>query len=444
MVLFINGANEANDHTVVAKMMYNIGRNKSKYLPNGKLNKKKPNSPFNKYVHQDVEYNITANMGVVVIFADDFDIRSFIRGIINAFGAFDIDNSKYPYGTYGMHTTHYTMVSKKSKSHNVSFIDSSRRLKHKINGIVISTELNLESKISCRFLWYIHHETLNNPYMRVQELSSHIPSELFLNRSLTTIVYDKLGVYSAKNGLKQMDYPSIDQYNYKFNNFTVILGATSGIDKNIIKAYDKKVKLSYMHLFDTTLKKFAKWSSFKITHRNPQKTIFEQLQSISIEQTRVSQVDDSQVDDSQVDDSKCFFTQSPLYGTVYVIHISRVKERSVSINIAVNPCAWIWGGKLLEKFSSNGINFTSIYEVKYDRSESDVIKMIPNINPVKRDILLCMSTNGVCVVHEKNKKYAITYNNEKNIIYLGLGNMYAIHSLIYKQTPTVLFHVEFE
>jgi hypothetical protein len=125
--------------------------------------------------------------------------------------------------------------------------------------------------------------------------------------------------------------------------------------------------------------------------------------------------------------------------------MSQEKPQEKTSYILISQCLFY----CLTKDSKYGLSFNMFlsaqnlklldqYMVNFDRTEYDVIKIIPDksISPLKRDIMLSISKNG-CY---RSQDILYTTNLEKNIVYVGLTKFYDSDIIKYQNTNTILFH----
>ena len=449
-------------------MMLNIEQNKTIYNANGNLNNANlAKKPFNQYVYNQIDNNMNVSIGIIVVYDNNSFVNpgtsnTIINSIKNKLAEIDQGNfnTKRPISVQSYKSTHYTLLSKKpdnDRSTSTSAYGTSYR---KIIDNWYSIKKCCENGTAFVWLLYnIHPKNINN-YLHIAELTNQHLSNNYLSRSISTIIYDSKDVFNVSNMTKQLDYPSLNQYRM-FNQNQILdqkiyISQIFGLDYEIMNHYDTSNFVMY-HENGNKLEtiKSVKCEDFKIRRRDPKKIWYKQL-AMSYNYDEQEQAEQN-IDESgkpSFPNNICFITGTPLYQNAYLLHlkhkelkenISQGKNQEKTSYILISQCLFyclIKDSKYDLSFnmtlSVQNLKLLDQYIVNFDRTEYEVIKMIPDksISPLKRDIMLSISKNG-CY---RSKDILYTINLEKNIIYVGLTKFYDSDIIKYQNTNTILFH----
>jgi hypothetical protein len=458
MVLFIKGSDDINV-TKLCRLMINIEKNKNLYNMDGTSNiTKTANKSFNKYIHNQIEFDATVSCGFLILYVDKFDFIKFRKKLNDNFNDNfnDIDNSYYPFSVRNYNSTQHTVILKKHYGHETSLVLDKKKYFRYITDNMKNNSHILNSGV--RFVWYIHHVTSSLPYIQIQELCTIIPKKMYLMRAMSTIIYDSINIFKVKPNLKQINYPSINQLTQNLQPIKIRISMTYGLDYEIMSHW-----LGYIDIrtcqYRTKHKKCQ--FSYKTCKVNEKITCYKQLcQELS------KPFNLEEYNQSELRTDICFITRSPLYGTVYILEFNRIPPLNLNgvadvdavcpinnipssnkcyITINAYTMHMLHENMILPEYLSRKykIKIVNKYISTYERTELMAINMIPDdsINKVKKNIMRCVSKNGACVDDRiYNLIRIFTYDVENNIIYVGIpGVVYAITLYHFKNTNTVIF-----
>jgi hypothetical protein len=442
MVIFVKGT-DIIDVKKLCCIMSNIEKNKNEYNMDGTLNKTKSSKKsFNKYIYNQIEFDATVCCGFLVIYSNNLNIPDLINKLTYEFDKnFNGDESYYPSSsTYYKSSQHTVLLSNTTKKGTSSQM---KKMPYPYRFLCTNqSEIEKQLKIGARFVWYIHLVNQNDKYIQIQELCDKIPSKIYLKRSISTIIYDSMNIFNVKPNLKQLDYPYINQLTQTLLPIKIRVESRCGLDHEIISKWMDVNKPLYL----TTIKyKKCNYSHYITLKVNKDISWENQLKKELSKPFNLEKYKQS-----ELPDDICFISRSPLYGNIYIIEFNRKipinVDNGVKCYISINSYVFhsMFGNSyLLEYISKKDILINKIFISSYPRTELMVINMIPDniINKVKKNIMRCISENGACIdkINIRDNKL-ITYDAEKNIIYLGLPNyIYVITAHKYKNTNTVLF-----
>jgi hypothetical protein len=458
MVLFIKGSNDI-DITKLCRLMVNIEKNKNLYNMDGTLNiTKTANKSFNKYIHNQIEFDATVSCGFLILYVDKVDMIEFIKKLNNNFNDnFNkVDDSYYPFCVQNYNSTQHTAILKKHNGYTTASVlniqNHSRYLTNNMS--IIQTILNC----GVRFVWYIHHATEHLPYIQIQELCTSVPNKMYLMRAMSTIIYDSIDIFKVKPNLKQINYPSINQLTQNLQPIKIQISMMYGLDYEIMSHW-----IGYIDKYPLLCVSCKKCNfTYKTCKVNEKITFYKQLR-----QELSKPFNLEEYNQSELRTDICFITRSPLYGTVYILEFNRIPALNLNVVADVDtvfPTNNIPGGLDKCYITINAYTMNLLYEnmtlpnylfkkykilvvnkyiSTYERTELMAINMIPDdsISKVKKNIMRCVSKNGACIDDRMYKfKKIFTYDIENNIIYIGVpGVVYAITLHKFKNTNTVIF-----
>jgi hypothetical protein len=433
------------DITDLCKMMVNMENNMTIFKKNGLLNKVKPLEPFNVYKYKEVSYTADITHGIILIYSDTINVTNLIQDIKTEIQNFDvIKKKKMPIDLCDHKSTQYTLVTTE--------IDSKVPYKRQfIYG-------NIKHDLSANFIWEFIKPCNCLSYMSIVEYSreSVYPSSVYLNASLCTIIYDNTNAFNLKNYTKQINYPSLKQYNLfkekKLLDVHINIDSYTGIDEEIISYFTPqsyKYALPYIKQL-----KVVDYKQYNIRRVNPLKKWNIQIKEIfNYEKQEQMELDIKETGKPPFLNDICFITHTPLYKNTILLEIGEPDGELYKnkFHIMIHPYVY---ERIINNYT---LGFKSFFEsicnlkvineyiTKYPRKEYEVIDMIPDnkINSDKKDIMMCLSKNGgynsKYVRYHRPKLY--TFNKEKNIIYVGLSNINAYDAIEYRNTNSILFHM---
>ena len=472
MVFNIKGTSSLRDATsldidLICKTMINIEKNKNIYNLQGVENTlPKSNTPFNSYTHKHVEYTISASMGVLLIYTkESFTFNQLSNLMISKFLELGKDSDvDLPYTNNSCKSTYHTLVtiptSQLVSNTTSNCIDKSYR---KLTASAYDIKRFCEA--GSRFVWYVNIIN-NNPYLHIPELSEYNPSNEYLMRSVSTIIYDGIDLFSIDTGNKQLNYPALSQYKLFNDNRVVasniLISEVFGLDYEILTHYIKsyvdttmKVTASYRNIVESKFCELVDYNTLEICRVDKNKSWHSQINNpFNYKVQEELEMNCNETGKPSFPNNVCFITHIPLYQNVYILKIAKLLNpddlfpRTADIkHIMISP--------LVYHSIINGFIFTEYFKLMckyiimevsisdYPKTELDIITEIPDdkIHPIKKDILQCISQNGCSMVSSPNcHKKLYTINLEKKIIYLGYANF--VDSIIAENihTNTILFN----
>ena len=472
MVFNIKGTSSLRDITsldidLICKTMINIEKNKNIYNLRGSENPLPiSNTPFNSYTHKQVEYNISASMGVLVIYTkESFTFNQLSNLMISKFlelgKDFDVD---LPYTNNSSKSTYHTLVTIPtsqlvSNTTSVNIDKSYRKL------TAFAYDIKRFCEAGSRFVWYVNIID-TNPYLHIPEMSEYIPHNEYLMRSVSTIIYDGIDLFSIHTGNKQLDYPSLSQYKLFNDNRVVasniLISEVFGLDYEILTHYIKsyvdttmKVTVSYRNIVETKFCELVDYNTFEICRVDKNKTWHSQINNIfNYKVQEELEMNCNEIGKPSFPNNVCFITHIPLYQYVYILKIAKLRNPDDLFQHATD-IKHIMISPLVYHSYINGFMFIDYFKLMckyiimevsisdYPKTELDIITEIPDdkIHPIKKDILQCISKNGCSMVSLPNfQKKLYTINLEKKIIYLGYINF--VDSILCNNnlTNTILFN----
>ena len=461
MVLFIKPVTSViDDMELVCKMMINIEQNKHIFNINGTLNNTNDKKPFNNFIHQQVNYEMTVSMGVLLVYIPKDIIRyvDIEQRLIYSFreNAEFIDyETKVPTNTCLYNSTCYTLLNTKFSNgiltRTTTFGTAYRRIINNIHDIRKSCESG------SRFTWLI--QIIEKPYLQIPELSLKIPNKIHLLRSISTIIYDGSQLFNVKHGLHQLDYPSLSQYNMFKNNQildeTVYISQVSGLDYEIAKYYNNNIsEIISTHTSVNDELKTVDHTIFQLRRQNPEKKWYQQLsEPFNFDEQEDLEKTIEETGKPAFRNDVCFITGMPLYKNAYLLKVeynlrpnNAYEEARVSyilVSTYIFNTSFLINNKYIlfnRYLAQKHVSIVETYLTNFSRCEADVIDMIPekNISPLKREIMKSISVNGIYKNNDVN--YTYTADLQKNKIYIGIiNNIHDYDIMKFNNTNTILF-----
>jgi hypothetical protein len=454
----------------LCKTMINIERNKHIYNTLGKENQPPvSNIPFNCYTHEHVEFNISASIGVLVVYSKLVDNRInatvFINKLMDILKCIPNNESReeVPYTTINYSSSYHTIFKTKppqsvhgtsSSVHGTSY----RKL------ISEPSEIKKACMSGSRFVWFV--VVGNQPtYLSIPELTdSKFLKKSYLMRGTSTIIFDGINLFNIKNRTKQINYPSLRQYTIfnqnKILETTINISQTVGLDYEINSYYpvdgcDIHTKNSAPYsFFEAPL---VDYNTINIRRVDQDKKWHIQLcEPFNYDKQEELETNIDETGKPPFPNDICFITHMPIYKHCYILKVGKLVIDSTEhtntyeniTHIMISPCIYISTINHKNELSfSDYFNLLSGYTIielfisKHPRTEFEAIQKIPSskISPMKRDILECISVNGVNLNYEK-KLTLYTFNIEKKQAYIGLSHFEDCDIIKYTSTNTVLFH----
>jgi hypothetical protein len=477
MVLFLNSqsTNIEDDVRMICKMMYNVEINRKIFKLDGTPEIAEVcKESFNSYTYQQINYNISPSYGVLVIYGGSIPVRSFATLLERTFQHLDLyDGSALsPYSLYSNKSTAYTLISKDSAGlHGTS---SNLFQTHYRKLITNLHDLPRALTSGSKFIWCIVKAS-DKPYLFPPELSSVFPSEHYLNRALSTIIYDGMKLLNVKHGMMQINYPALSQYTISDKSLIipelVYISGKMGLLPEIASYYcDSAQKESIFSNLPREFQEFTigciKYDATKVRRLDPSKPWHVQLNTPWDYQDQEEQEKNiKETGKPAFHNDVCFLSQIPLHKTVYLIEVVSNKERppvdtiETDLKDPIVSCIFVSPYIMHSEFKSKcragykirlpiylsnyGYKIISCSTVEFPRTEIAVIKEInkDKISDKKRKLLYTISKYG-CMGKPINFSETIlyTFNPGDNQIYCGFsGQINDTEILAYQNTNTILF-----
>ena len=479
MVLIIKQRNSLTDEIdLICKMMINIENNQNVFNLQGlENNLATTKNPFNNYTYNQVDFNISVSMGVVIIYtSEDIQNRTVINLMMSKFIELNKDTSiNVPYSSNQYNSTYHTLVTTKPNTSITGtsvnpFVKAYRKL------ITNSNDIKKSCEDGSRFVWYIQVID-TNPYLEIVELSSMVPQKSYLMRAVSTIIYDGKHLFNVKNGTKQINYPELTQYNmYKNNQIldtTIHISHLFGLDYEIISYYsdgeiDFETGVFNMRVFDFKYD-MLKYDEVEIRRVNKDKKWHIQLKDpFDYEKQEELESITEETGKPPFPNDVCFITGMPIYSACYILKVGKLIPPVDANQATETPepryenishimvSSYIYHLYFTSSRTSQHNTFASYFLRKsgytiiqtfistFPRTELEAIELIPpnKISPMKRDILTCISKNGgnLTTDNKNHTTMLFTINMDKKIVYVGFENLLDIDIMTYQTTNTVLFH----
>ena len=479
MVLIIKQRNSLTDEVEqICKMMINIENNQNVFNLQGlENNLATTKNPFNNYTYNQVDFNISVSMGVVIIYtSEDIQNRTVINLMMSKFRELNKDTSiNLPYSSNQYNSTYHTLVTTKPNTSITgtsvnTFVKAYRKL------ITDPYDIKKSCEDGSRFVWYIQVID-SNPYLKIVELSSMVPQKSYLMRAVSTIIYDGKHLFNVKNGTKQINYPALTQYNmYKNNKIldtTIHISHLFGLDHEIISYYsdgeiDFETRVFSMYASDFKCD-MLKYDEVEIRRVNKDKKWHIQIKEpFDYEKQEDLESNTEETGKPPFPNDVCFITGMPIYSACYILKVGKLIPPVDATPATETPepqyenishimvSSYIYHLYFTSSRASQHNTFTSNFLRKsgytiiqtfistFPRTELEAIELIPpnKISPMKRDILTCISKNGGNLTSDNNNHTTMlfTINMDKKIVYVGVETLSDIDIMTYQTTNTVLFH----
>jgi hypothetical protein len=228
----------------------------------------------------------------------------------------------------------------------------------------------------------------------------------------------------------------------------------------ITKCYYKKMPKDNIYVYrNMSYNETVDYTKYDIRRLNPNKKWYTQLQEpFNYKEQEILENDNIETGKPPFRNDVCFITGTPLYNKAYILEVqyngsdNKTPDPStksyIFIGAFVYHMPFISKGynlELMPILSENNIKILQTFITNFDRTEFDVINMIPNklLHPMKKNIMLAISKNGILYQYQDNSEIFYTVDLQKNIIYIGFKNLYDGQLIKYQNTDTVLFHLIF-
>lgn len=468
MVLVIKSSgNTTADAHLIATQMINIETNQLVYDPTGSfLNVQTKRDPFNVYVHQSVEFEFQVTFGVVVIYTESGDdISSIIGNVITRLGVPESFKE-----TIDPITDHYTLVT--APIRGFSTIIGAKSSQTSCFRKLITDPYYIKRVMSsggADFVWLIVQKTSRNfrgAHLRVAEVDPSYLSESYLNRSVCTILYDGMNMFDILTMSKQLNYPSLYQYNM-FKNTRIVqdpihVSWTLGMHAEIYYQFTKtpltSESLRPYPIFGTP----ASFEEVKLKRLDPTRPCWQQLTDpFDYEAQELAENELLEEGKPRYPNDVCFITRIPLWGTFLV---GTIKTGDQECDIAISPSFLFCKdttrrneGDMDALIASQSKGMSTLVTLRtciHPRTFVEVLDMM-DIAPVKKNIMRCMELYGAYATPDNLgiavdgvPRYASRIARQyyvcdklTNQIFVGVTGMTDAHIAMYQNTRTTLFRV---
>ena len=458
MVLFIKGNDDENINEIsyiISKQIINKENNLNIFNIDGSLN----GNPIknNVYIHNEIEYEITNNIGTILLYLnnqiDSIQLQELINNkLIILESELNLDNSEnyFPYNTHSYNSTNYTLIESKLKNERFGY----RKF--------IFQEYEIKNNIKkFKFIWYIkiiyNNENMNNAYLKIAEYNEYLDKK-YLFKSVNTIILDYINLFNVKSGHKQIDYPYINQYkdfNKTVFDHKIYITNKYDIDYEFANLYMKNISISINFENDKFLyEKYENINNYDILIPNPSKKWYDYLNNNSIEKYN-----------NKKHLQLCFISNMPLYDSIYLLKISHCdknKDKNKDKNekyILVSSFIFHTQYNISNDDKLNFYEYfrkMSNYEiidskiVKWNITKYDALLNVSNlvINPNKKKILLAIIKYGI-YNYQKNYGYGYMSKNNKFItmdldnkcVYIGVYSLTDKDIILAKKTNCIIYNI---
>lgn len=486
MVLLIKSrGSQVDNYRKIAAQMINMETNQKVYDNDAK--ELYPNTSdtvrpkFNVYNHNSIEFEFSLTTGIIVLYLKDdsnYDRTDHAALLIE-----EIQKLSLPVNfseTVSSESKYYTMAKTKLFNRNTS--PNANFSNGKVYRKIITDPYYFKKSISsneANFVWVLIVKTEGNfrgSYLSIQELDSGVPSEIYLNKSICTIIYDDTNMFDIRGIKQQINYPSIEQYRmfsqnqlveepiyvswkcglqyeiyYQFTGKKPILNNLSVCEEGFLA---EESSLNRYKLITTELP----FKDANLKRLNLDKPWKEQLlEPFNYKKQEEDEINLNEEGKPIFPNDICFISKIPLWDKFYVI---RIKNETDEFNIALSPSVVHgkirydggylgFGSQILMK--TENISIMSVSICSHPRTFLQVLDMFPNkINPIKKNIMRCMEIYGAYskasdVGNKTNtSKFARNYYVMDKVteqMYVGVQGCNDTHIILYQNTSTILFRV---
>jgi hypothetical protein len=452
MVFFIQGSDQEIQDGVasdkIAKTMINIETGKEYYNESYEYIEN-PTKAVNLYSTNNVEFNIIPKYGNIIIYTNlnaNFNnhtrILNTIKSQAESLFTKDID--------YVLeHSNPYTMITNIQKLNRILYDGSHKsRVTYGSNAFQWVINIQYSDNITSKNTAYFNDLT-----------SECKQSGIMLIRTLSTIIYDAIGLFNITIP-KQLDYPHKTQYSLYQKGLlmldTIHVHTIFGLEfelyelftGNQIKScyYTKKL---YDSIIETPFITDTKTSnSFKLRRPHPNKKwyvdIKDTYQYIEQEEQEKKRKERGSI---EYRNDICYISRIPLSSLAIVLHVKKPEllnassqnnhdnhDNDESFDIIVSPATY-YG--MDNKNNANtyfnayftkmcGLHIISATLIKYPRSTLDVINMLPKtVNSRKKDVMLAIEKYGYTIVsiNTMSNITGLILDVEKNEAYIGIQSI---------------------
>lgn len=486
MVLIIKSKNnQVGDYRRIAAQMINMETNQKVYDDDAKelypdtMETKRPK--FNSYSRNSVEFDFTLTTGVVVLYLKTDSAYS--RNDHAALLAEEIQKLVLPVNfteTVSNKSDYYTMAKSNITTRTTALHTgyNNKKCYRKIITDPYYLKKALTSNTS-HFVWLVvikNEGNFRGSHLSIQEIDPSVPSEIYLNKSIGTIVYDDLDMINILGIKKQVNYPSLEQYRM-FSQKQILVEPiyvswTGGLRyeiyhqftgrqavfNNIAMSTDGEPMLGIGNEVYKPIMPELELKEVELKRLNPEKSWKEQLlEPFDYKKQEEDEINLVEEGKPKFPNDICFISKIPLWDKFYVI---RVKNETCEFDIAVAPSV-VHSKISVKKFyldfkdqlswKNEEVSMLSLRICSHPRTFLQVLDMLPNkIHPIKKNIMRCMELYGSYSKANDsgnktpNARYARNYyvmdKNTKQL-YVGVQGCNDTHVALYQNTDTILFRV---
>jgi hypothetical protein len=474
MVLIVKATNNrTDDFRLLAKQMVNMETNQLIYdsegNPTGEDLKDTKRQKFNVYTHNSVDFEFSLTFGIIVLYTQSrTPLVDYSKLIAEEIKKLPIPASFYE--SIDGNSDHYTMIKTPIVQKETilrSGYENGRKCYRKILLDSFYLKRALSSN-SANFVWLVIVKTsgtnFRGSYLKIPEVDPSIPSEMYLNRSVCTIIYDELDIFKSTPFLKQLDYPSLDQYSMvnRIVQDPIYISWTGGLRFEIFRQFtgeiptfywiDDKSEVYKSMLPVATDKKFEE---VELKRRNPdsdwKKQLLDPFDYKNQEEDEITLVAEGK---PVFRNDICFISGIPLWEEFYMV---RVANEHGEFDIAVAPSVFHSSTKnksmnIRKRINTvdEKVNFQSVRVCSHPRTFVEVLDML-DIDPVKKNIMRCMEFYGCyskandcgnkCSGYSTYARQYYVKDKISNQIYVGTQACNDWHIATYQNSKTILFQV---
>lgn len=447
----------------ICKQLVNIENNLCIYDIHGNIN----HAPFKKnnvYMYNNVEFDITSNIGSILLYTENqSNNKTYITNIIKLFkknmDKLDIEvnniiniNDRYaPFNLNTYKSTNHTLLQNKLSNYKYNSDLPIRTFTDNIN--------NINRLLKHRFIWYIQQIDKNKkkPCLFISEYVKYLP-ESYLLRSINTIIVDNIRLFNVNNGLRQINYPSIQQYSYYNKNIydiQICISNITDIDYEIAHLYVSNIT-PIIHNIDIKypLMNVDIIPKYNIKAPNININWYDQLEEMQ-----------NMENENGCNLNLCFISRIPLYGNVYLLEIGKNLNGNIHNKSFILILSYVYHAKYdynnefitfqeyLHKL--NKYEILNVVLIRYNVSKYDVLNSITNIKEshilqkfkddknfqIRKDILLSIYRYGIYKNVSIGDVSYITINTETKKIYMGQGELSDIDILKTMNTNIIIYNI---
>ena len=485
MVLIIKSkGDQANDYSRIAAQMINMETNQTVYDDNASSlypdTKETKRPKFNIYNSNSVEFDFTLKNGIVVLYLKSN--ISYTRHDHAMFITEEIQKLNLPVNfteTISNKSDYYTLAKSEITVKTTRFEQTynSQKFYRKITTDPYCLKKIITSN-TAHFVWLIIIKNADNfrgSQLFIHEMDPTIPSEVCLNKSICTIIYDDIDMINNQETQKQLNYPSLNQYRMFSQNQIIVepiyISWTGGLCYEIYYQFTGKTpKYNRLDLaadgenfigecsdFYKLIMPYLEFKDLKLKRLNPEKSWKTQLlEHFDYEKQEDDEINLKEEGKPEFPNDICFISKIPLWDKFYVI---RIKNETCEFDIAIAPPLVhgkfrmnkvLMGFKEYLSWKNGKISMLSLRICSHPRTLIQVLDMLPNpIHPIKKHIMRCMELYGAYSKsndsgNSNSFRYSRNYyvmDKITNQIYVGVKSCNDTHITLYQNTNTILFRI---